>query len=273
MYVGSLVAAILGYKLALPAGVHTFACILAGGFAAALWGFLPALAKMIFNVSEMVVTMMMNYVALLLTEYIVQWVILGGVRKAGTVVMETQTISDSARLPVLIKGTTASTGIFIALAIAVSVYILFKYTIQGYELKQVGENRKFARVGGVNVSKTFLLIFIISSFISGVVGSVEIVGPYRRFGANYASNLPWEGIMISFIAKHRPLAIIGVSFIWGALRAGALALERSMNINRMTIFILELIFVLFVSVNYKMIWKKIRGLLSAVRGRVRKEAC
>jgi simple sugar transport system permease protein len=272
MYVGSLVAAILGYTLALPVGVHTLVCILAGGFAAVLWGLLPALAKMIFNVSEMVVTMMMNYIALLLTEYIVQWVILGGMQKAGTVVLETQTISDSARLPVLIKGTTASTGIFIALAIAIAVYILFKYTIQGYELKQVGENRMFARVGGVNVSKTFLQIFIISSFISGVVGAVEILGPYKRFGANYASNLAWEGIMISFIAKHQPLAIIGVSFIWGALRAGALTLERTMSINRMTIFILQMLFVLFVSVNFKMIWQKLCGLLSAIRGRAGKEA-
>lgn len=271
MYVGSLVAAILGYKLALPAGVHTIVCILAGGFAAALYGLLPALAKMIFNVSEMVVTLMMNYIALLLTEYIVQWVILGGMRKAGTVVLETQTISDSARLPVLIKGTTASTGIFIALAIAVSVYILFKYTIQGYELKQVGENRKFSRIGGVNVSKTFLLIFIISSFISGIVGSVEITGPYRRFSANYASNLPWEGIMISFIANHRPLTIIAVSFIWGALRAGALSLERTMSINKMTIFILQMLFVLFVSVNYKMIWKKLCDLLSAFKKQAGKE--
>lgn len=273
MYVGSLAAAILGYQLVLPAGIHTLVCILAGGFVAILWGLIPALAKMIFDVSEMVVTMMMNFIAMLLTEYIVQWVILGGMRQSGTVVMETQTISDTAKLPILIQGTTASTGIFIALAIAISAYILFKYTVQGYELKQVGENRKFSKVGGVNVSKTFLLIFIISSFIAGVAGSVEIVGPYKRFGANYASNLPWEGIMISFIANHKPLAIIGVSFIWGALRAGALTLERTMNINRMTIFILQMLFVLFVSVNFKMIWQKLCELPSIIKGRVRKESC
>jgi simple sugar transport system permease protein len=261
MYFGSLVAAVLGYKLALPAGVHTLVCILAGGIAGVLWGLIPALAKMIFNVSEMVVTMMMNYIALLLTEYIVQWVILGGMRKTGTVVLQTETISNTARLPVLIKGTTASTGLFIALAIAIAVYILFKHTFLGYELKQVGENIKFSKVGGINVSRIFLLIFIVSSFISGVAGSVEIIGPYRRFGANYASNLPWESIMISFIANHQPLSIILVSFIWGALRAGALNLERALGINKMTISILQMLFVLFVSVNFKMIWKKLCSLL------------
>jgi ABC-type uncharacterized transport system, permease component len=263
MYFGSLVAALVGYQVSLPPLLHVPLCIIAGGLAGVLWGLIPALAKMLLNVSEMVVTMMMNYVALLLTEYIVQWVILGGMNAAGTVVLETESVLPSARLPVLIKGTTASTGLFIAFAIAIAVYILFKYTFLGYELKQVGENTKFSKVGGVNVSKTFLLIFIISSFISGVVGSVEIIGPYKRFSANFAANLPWEGIMISFISKHKPLAIIVVSFIWGALRAGALSLEKTMAINKMTIYILQMLFVLFVSVDFEMIGKKLRNLKKA----------
>lgn len=274
MYFGSLVAALVGYNIALPAGVHTFVCILAGGIAGVLWGLIPALAKMFFNVSEMVVTMMMNYIALLLTEYIVQWVILGGMNVAGTTVLETKDVLETARLPVLIKGTSASTGLFIAIAVAIAVYILFKYTFLGYELKQVGENIKFSKVGGVNVKKTFLLIFIISSFISGVVGSVEIVGPFRRFSANYAGNMPWEGIMISFISKHKPLAIIVVSFIWGALRTGAMSMERTMPISKMTVYILQMLFVLFVSVDFNMIGEKLKSLTSAFRKRAGgKEGC
>lgn len=265
MYFGSLVAALVGYYIALPTGIHTLVCIIAGGIAGVLWGLIPALAKMFFNVSEMVVTMMMNYIALLLTEYIVQWVILGGMNVAGTTVLETHDILPTAKLPVLIKGTTASTGLFIALAVAIAVYILFKYTFLGYELKQVGENIKFSKVGGINVSKTFLLIFIISSFISGVVGSVEIVGPFRRFSANYAGNMPWEGIMISFICKHKPLAIIVVSFIWGALRAGAMSMERTMPISKMTIYILQMLFVLFVSVDFDMIGKKLKGVTTLLK--------
>jgi len=262
MYFGSLVAAILGYMISLPAVIHVIVCILAGGLAGVLWGLIPAFAKMLFNVSELVVTMMMNYVALLLTEYIVQWVILGGMNHAGTVALETKTVLPTARLPVLIKGTTASTGLFIAFAIAIAVYILFKYTVLGYELKQVGENIRFSKVGGVNVAKTFLLIFIISSFISGVVGSVEILGPYGRFAANYAGNLPFEGIMISFVSKHKPLAIIAVSFIWGALRAGALSMERTLPVNIMTIYILQMLFVLFVSVDFHMLGQKLKGLIT-----------
>jgi simple sugar transport system permease protein len=271
MYFGSLVAAIVGYQISLPAGIHTLVCILAGGVAGVLWGLIPALAKMIFNVSEMVVTMMMNYIALLLTEYIVQWAILGGMNVAGTVVLETENVLATARLPVLIKGTTVNTGLFIAFAIAIAVYILFKYTFLGYELKQVGENIKFSKVGGINVSKIFLLIFIISSFISGIAGSVEIIGPYKRFAANYAANLPWEGIMISFISKHKPLAIIAVSFIWGALRAGALSMERTMTINKMTIYILQMLFVLFVSVDFNMIGRKLSSLTTVLKKRTGEE--
>lgn len=267
MYFGSLVAAVLGYTISLPTGIHTLVCILAGGAAGVLWGIIPALAKMFFNVSEMVVTIMMNYIALLITEYIVQWVILGGMNVAGTIALETPDVLPTARLPVFIKGTTASAGLFIAIAITIAVYILFKYTFLGYELKQVGENIKFSKSGGVNVSKIFLLIFIISSFISGVVGSVEILGPYKRFSANYAAKLPWEGIMISFVSKHKPLAIIAVSFIWGTLRAGALSLERTLAINKMTIYILQMLFVLFVSVDFNMIGRKLKGLTTVLKKR------
>jgi simple sugar transport system permease protein len=271
MYFGSLVAALVGYQISLPAGVHTLVCILAGGIAGVLWGLIPALAKLFFNVSEMVVTMMINYIALLLTEYIVQWVILGGMNVAGTIVLETESVLATARLPVLIKGTTANTGLLIAFAITIAVYILFKYTFLGYELKQVGENIKFSKVGGINVSKIFLLIFIISSFISGVVGAIEIIGPYKRFAANYAANLPWEGIMISFISKHKPLAIIVVSFIWGALRAGALSMERTMAIDKMTIYILQMLFVLFVSVDFDMVGRKLRSLVTVWKNKQRGE--
>jgi simple sugar transport system permease protein len=265
MYFGSLVAALAGYQISLPAGIHALVCILAGGIAGVLWGIVPALAKMFFNVSEMVVTMMMNYIALLLTEYLIQWVILGKMNVASTVVLETPDVLPTARLPVLIKGTTASTGLFIAFAIAIAVYILFKYTFLGYELKQVGENIKFSKVGGINVRKIFLLIFIISSFISGVAGSVEITGPYKRFGANFAGNMPWEGIMISFISMHKPIAIIAVSFIWGALRAGAMSLERTMAINKMTIYILQMLFVLFVSVDFDMIGRTLKQLATVLK--------
>jgi simple sugar transport system permease protein len=267
MYFGSLVAAVVGYYISLPPVIHQIVCILAGGAAGLLWGLIPALAKMLFNVSEMIVTMMMNYVALLLTEYVVQWVIMGGMSVAGTVVLETEDVLATARLPVLIKGTSASTGLFIAIAIAIAVYILFKYTFLGYELKQVGENTRFSKVGGINVPKIFMLIFFISSFISGVAGSIEIIGPYKRFGANYAGNLPWEGIMISFISKHKPLAIIFVSFIWGALRAGAMNLERTMGVNKMTVYILQMLFVLFVSVDFGMIGRKLKEFITFINRR------
>jgi simple sugar transport system permease protein len=79
--------------------------------------------------------------------------------------------------------------------------------------------------------------------------------------------------MISFISKHKPLAIIAVSFIWGALRAGAMGLERTMAINKMTIYILQMLFVLFVSVDFDMIGRKLSGLTTMLRkqiGEVRK---
>lgn len=259
LYIGALVAAWIGYSVELPALLHILLCIMGGGIAGMLWALIPTLLKLFFNLSEMVITMMMNYLALLGTEFIVRWLILEGV--GGSVVIETPNINNSASLPALIKGTSSNTGLFIALAVGLGVFILFKYTFMGYELKQVGENLKFAKIGGVNVVKMFMSIFMISSFIAGLTGAIEIIGPYKRFGASFAKNLPWEGIMISFISRHSPLAIIVVSFVWGALRAGAMNMERFTTLNKMTIYVLQMLFVLFVSVDYELLWRKIKTVL------------
>lgn len=268
MYVGSLTAALVGGVVGISSGIHVLLAILSGALAGMLYALIPALLKLLFDVSEMVTTMMMNYIALLGTEFFVQWILLGDVA-ASNVAIETPKILESAELPTLIKGTSSSTGLFIALIVAVAIFVLFRYTIPGYELKQVGENPRFARAGGVNVSRTFLVIFLLSSLIAGTAGAIEVVGPYKKFTANYAGNLPWEGIMISFISRHSPLAIIVVSFIWGGLRAGGLYMERYTSLNKLTIYILQMLFVLFVSIDFQMVGRWIKRTYGKV---LRKEA-
>lgn len=258
LYFGSLVAAVIGYKFNLPVGLHLITCLLGAGAAGLLWGLIPALLKLLANVDELISTLMANFIATLLTEYIVMWWIMGGKASAGSNAISTPSISDNARLPTLIPGTSSSYGIIIAILVAIAVYVFYKYTIKGYELRQVGENIRFARIGGINIKASFLLIFMASGFLSGLAGGVEITGSYYKFTANYAKNMGWNGIMIAYICNKNPLAIIFVSFIWGALQAGALNMERNTDLNKLTINILQMLFVLFISVDYKAIYSFIK---------------
>ncbi len=257
IYFGALISAVVGSYLQLPPVIHVMFCLLCGMMAGLLYALLPALLKLFFNVNELIVSLMCNYIALLLTEYITMWWVMGGRAAQGSFSIQTPPIQKTAVLPNLILGSSSSWGFIIALIVAAFIFILFRYTIKGYELKQVGENIKFAKVGGVNVTKTFLSIFLLSGAIAGLAGGIETTGAYGRFTAQFAPNIGWNGIMIAHISARHPLAVVVVSLIWGALNAGALSMERTTSLNKLTINILQMLFVLFVSIDYRVVMNQI----------------
>ena len=175
-----------------------------------------------------------------------------GISAAGdSLALSTPAIQDTARLTNLISKTNASTGIFIAVGLVAATCLVYRYTVVGYELKQVGENRSFARIGGVNVTKTFLAIFLLSGFAAGLCGSIEVQGTYGKFTASFSNNLGWDGIMIAMIAGNNPLMVLAVATLWGMLKAGSLHMERMCDVNRLTVLLIQALFVLFVTVDYK----------------------
>lgn len=257
MYLGAIVSGYIGYAFELPAGIHAIVCLLGAGIAGAVWVLIPAFMRLFFQINEYVTTMMMNFIACLLADFFVVWYVIPSLGITSPTV-KTPDILQGARLPNLIPGTSSSWGYLIGLMVTVTVYILYKYTIKGYELKQVGENLTFAKVGGVNVKKTFLSIFVISGFIAGLCGGVEVTGGYNKYISNFSTSMGWEGIMIADISGHKPIALILVSLVWGALKTGAMYMERSTSLNRLTVNLLQMIFVLLVAVDYEAILGYIR---------------
>lgn len=260
MYCGAIAAGAVGYMLKLPPGIHALVCLGAGALAGLLFAMIPAILRLVLDVNEMVVTLMLNYIAVLGTEYITV-LLIGLSAVANPLSVETPPIADGAALPLLIKGTKANFGIFIALAVVVVVAWVYKYTIKGYELKQVGENPHFSKVGGIHVMRTFISIFLISGAIGGLCGAVEVTGSYKKFSAGFAGTLGWDGIMISRIGKNKPAAVLIVSLLWGMLKAGSLQMERITSINRLTVTLIQAIFVLFITVDYQKVFELIKGFM------------
>lgn len=254
MYFGAFFAAVVGYQLMLPRGVHIIVCILVAGFSGMVFAFIPAILKLLLDVNELISTLMLNYAALLFTEYLT-FKYMGFDASELADAIATPEMQPTSRLSVLIPRTSASTAIFIAIAIAILVYLLYKYTVKGYELKQVGENLKFSKFGGVNFKSTFLLIFLLSGFIAGVCGGTEMMGSFGKFRPGFATNLGWDGVMIASIAKNNPIAVIFISFVWGGLKSGSFHMERVTDTNRLVISILQALFVLLVAIDYEALYK------------------
>ena len=257
MYIGAFVAAVLGYIVEMPPIIHVTACLLAAGLAGMVWVAVPALMRLFFRINEYITTMMMNFIATLLCDYLVVWVIIPSVGMT-TTSARTPNVFPSAQLSTIVRGTTASTGFIIALILAVAVWALYRFTIRGYELKQVGENLRFAQVGGVNVKSVFLTIFALSGFCAGLCGGVEVAGGYHKYVSNFSASMGWDGIMLANICNLNPIALIFVSLIWGALKTGAMAMERATTLNRLTVNLLQMIFVLCVAIDYEGIFRYFR---------------
>jgi len=257
IYIGALSAAVIGYSIELPPGLHAIACLLVASIMGMLYALIPALLRLYFKINELITTLVLNFIAKDLTEYITMWVIMGGQQAANvSASIATPRILKSAQLPIIIKSTTANIGIFIALAVLLIVAFFYKYTLEGYELTQIGQNMNFARMGGVNITRSFLMAFLISGFISGLCGGIEITGAYYRFTSSFSNNLGWDGIMIARVSNNNPIAVIFVSIIWGGLKQGAMNMERMTSLNRLIVIIIQMLFVLFVSIDYDSIINK-----------------
>ncbi|NLZ52498.1 MAG: ABC transporter permease [Thermoanaerobacteraceae bacterium] len=269
IYMGAFFAAVFGYAVSLPKFLHIPATIIVGGIGGALLALIPALLKLYYNVNEMITTLMFNYVATLFTEYMTLQ-LMGADGSVSPDYMATPPMLDTARLTPLFKSYQATTGFFIGLALVLLVHILYKYTKKGYELKQVGENIKFAQYGGINALATYFYVFLISGFVAGICGAVEMMGAHGRFRAQFSSNLGWDGIMIALIAKDSPLGMLLVAVLWGIIKNGSFAMERTTNVNRLVVTLIQAIFVLFITADFEKIMSKIRA-ISPRKGASKKE--
>ncbi|MGI6586427.1 MAG: ABC transporter permease [Lutisporaceae bacterium] len=256
IYFGAISGALAGAYVSLPHVPHVVICIVAAGLAGALYTLLPAFLRLFFKVDEMITTLMLNFVATLMTEYITIWFIMGGNMSAnGSASIATPQISRTAELSTIVKGTTANTGFFIGVTTLLLIAFFFKYTVQGYSARQAGQNMSFAKVGGVNVLRNYISMFLVSGFIAGMCGGIEVSGSYHRFTANFSPNLGWEGMMVTRVAENNPIALIFVSFIWGVLKAGSMHMERVTTLNRLTVNLIQMFFVILVSIDYDLLFR------------------
>ncbi len=258
LYMGAFAATAVALYIPMPPVVAPIVCLLAAGIAGMLFALIPALLKRFLGVSELITTLMLNYIATLLTTYFTK-LVNGISANNNSKAMATPLIDDNARLTTLIPKTNASTGIFIAIFFVVLMYLIYKYTVMGYEMRQVGLNIRFAKAGGVRTNRMYLMIFLLSGFIAGLAGGIEILGVYGKFTADFASNIGWDGIMIATIAANNPIATGFVGILWGALKSGSLYMEALTETNRLTVEVIQAVFVLFVTIDYRGFVERLRS--------------
>jgi simple sugar transport system permease protein len=212
--------------------------MVAGG----LWGLIPALLKTRFEAHEVITTMMLSYVAQFLTSYLVNYPF-----KAPGWVSQTVRLPASAELVRILPPTQLSAGIYIAVALVIVVWFLFKRTILGYELRAIGFNPTAAENAGIRINRGVIISLVISGAIAGLGGAVEIMGVHKRFIDGFSPGYGWDGLAVALVGGLNPVGSMLASILFGALRSGGMVMARSTGVPLDINIMLQGLVILFVA--------------------------
>lgn len=226
----------------LPGFILLPVVILIGCLGGMVWGGVVGFLKAKRGVNEVIVTIMMNYIAILLTSYLVN-----GPFKAKGMVPQTDTVPAGAVLPKLIPRTQLTVAIIIAVIVVFLVYLFLNKTSIGYEIRAVGENSTAAEAGGINITKNIILTMAISGGIASLAGITEVLGKYGRFIDNFSPSYGFTGIAIAVLGRGNPVGTILTAILFGAMDAGSMRMNRVAGISGSMVNVIQGLVILFIA--------------------------
>jgi len=217
---GGLVSAVVGTTVSGPAGM--VAALFGGMLAGAVWAFPAGWIKAYRNGHEVISTIMLNSVAVALTDYLVA----GPVRDVSQGSPTTASISENTKLPALIQQPplVVSSGLLIGLALAVGLFLWLRRRVTGYELQLVGANPTAAEYAGVDVRRVRLQAMVVSGAIGGLAGAVQTLAFEGRFFQGFSPGYGFDSLGVALLAGSNALIIIPMSLLFGILSKGGTSL-------------------------------------------------
>jgi simple sugar transport system permease protein len=244
--VGALCAVFVGYAVTfLPGPLHLLAALAAGCLGGALWGFVPGYLKARTGAHEVIVTIMLNYVAIQVTS----WLLAGPMKdpSPSVVIAQTPKVLESARLPLLIPGFRLHLGFLIALAAAVLIHLLLTRTTVGFEIRSVGANPQAARYAGMSVGRTIVLTMSLAGALAGLAGTGEVLGLNYYHTPSFSVGYGFDAIAVALLGRSHPLGLIPAALLFGALRSGATRMQYLSQIPIDIISIIQALILIFVA--------------------------
>ena len=195
----------------------------AGFMGGALWGLIPGLLKARLNVNEIITSLMLNYVAIFWNNYFVYgpW----GERGFGLTPQYPRNawlprLTDFGETLPFLRGLTAHLGIFLGIALALLLWFVWRYTKWGFALTVIGDNPRAARYAGIPLASNIALAMMVSGGLAGLAGMSEVSGVVHRLQEHFSPGYGFTAIIIAWLAKLNPLAIILVAYLFGGLLVG-----------------------------------------------------
>lgn len=235
LIIGGLAAGALGAHFAAATPLAIFVLLAAGFIGGGIWGGIAGWLRAQFNANEIISTLMLNFVALAVANYLVS----GPLKASSASGAETAPLPASSYLPTLIPDTRLSIAIVIAIGAAIVLRWLLTRTVFGYELRASGEAPDAARRNGVNMPRMTLLALTLSGAIAGLGGAAIVTGVLHRFNTQLSPGYGYTAIAVALVGDLNPLWVCVAAFGFGILEAGGLAMQALADVPKDAIHVIE----------------------------------
>ena len=250
LLLGAIVAGYIGFAFdGLPFIIHMPLALLGGSVAGALWAAIAGALKAYTGANEVITTIMLNYIAINLTDYLSN-----GPWKDEGIIARTPAILETAVLP---TWAFIPVGFIFACLMAVFTYYLLYKTTMGYAIRTTGLNSSAALYAGIKVGTVIIMTMAFSGFLAGMGGAVETLGIVGRYQPGFNAGLGFDGITIALLAKTNPLGVIPAAILIGAMNAGGSQMQFNAGVRFQIVDVIQALILFFVSAD--MIVRKILG--------------
>lgn len=245
IFIGALTSAFVGYAVTgLPAVIHIPLALLAGALGGAAWGFIPGWLKAKTGGHEVINTIMMNYVAFRLSD----WLLRGPMMRPDSFNPVSPTIQESAMLPRFFdQPIRFHAGFFIALATAWLVYWFLFRTRWGFDLRTVGANPRAGRYAGMSITQVTVVAMVLSGALAGLAGTNEVLGMNHNVAMAFSSGYGFDSIALALLGKSHPLGVVLAALLFGTLRNGATRMQVMAGIPIDIIAVLQAMILAFIA--------------------------
>jgi ABC-type uncharacterized transport system permease subunit len=247
MLIAAACAGWVGFSFELPWGVHLAVALLAGIAGGALWGGLVGLLKARTGAHEVILTIMLNYVAF----YLISWMLRtpGLLQAPGSVNPKSPAMLETAVMPeILGPKYNLHLGFLLVVAATIFAWWLLNRSSLGFTFRAVGENPNAARVAGINVKNTYVYAMLISGGLVGLAGVMQVLGTVTTgFSAGIDAGIGFDAITVALLGRSKPWGIFAAGILFGAFKAGGFAMQAAEGIPIDIVTVVQSLIVLFIA--------------------------
>lgn len=243
---GAITAAFAGFYFKdLPMVVHLPIAVLAGFLGGALWGFVPGFLKAKTGAHEVIVTIMLNYVAYRTVDYLLKT---DTFRRTGRTDPISKAVAESARLPELLGDRyRVNAGIILALLVAWGIWwLLFRSTV-GFKFRAVGANPNAALYAGISVGGAYMLSMLLAGGLAGLAGASQVLGIQYSVFPGFASGYGFDAIALALLGRTHPGGVVLAALLFGILRSGATGMQAATSVPVDIIVVIQALIIVFMA--------------------------